>query len=70
MSAQIINFPLNRIPLTGTAFYKVFSDVKTKQMQDDSVLVSNQNHQSFEEILSNKELAEEMFPPDYFMLVE
>jgi len=26
--------------------------------------------QDFEEILLNKELAKEMFPPDYFMLVE
>ena len=70
MSAQIINFSLNRTSLTEMAFYNVFSDVETKQAQDDLAPVSNQNHQSFEEILLNKELAEEMFPPDYFLLVE
>ena len=56
MSAQIINFSLNRTSLTEMAFYNVFSDVETKQAQDDLAPVSNQNHQSFKEISTPTEI--------------
>ncbi len=42
----------------------VFLGVGTRQVQADSASVSSQNCQTFEEIVLNKKLTEEMFSPD------
>ena len=60
MKAKIINFPSKKELL------------KRNQTRKGNASVSRTSDafKSFSKILSDRELAKRMFPPDYFMLVE
>jgi len=71
MKPQIDNCSTNKILFTKKFFYTPSFEVKNVSYEDDlPAFQLDKVGQDFEEILLNKELAKEMFPPDYFMLVE
>lgn len=71
MKSQIDNCAINKILFTKKFFYTPSFEVKNFSNEDDlPVFKAKEAGQNFEEILLNKELAKEMFPPDYFILVE
>jgi len=72
MSARIINFPLNGV-LPTFSFYGFFPETHRVESKGDlSVFQTDKvcSDKHFDEIIKDEELAKEMFPPDYFMLVE
>jgi len=71
MKAQISNFPTNKTLFIKKPFYTPsFEVINITSENDLPAFQINEEFRDFEEILSNKELAKNMFPPDYFMLVE
>ncbi len=71
MKPQIDNCSTNKILFTKKFFYTPSFEVKNVSYEDDlPAFQLDKAGQDFEEILLNKELAKEMFPPNYFMLVE
>lgn len=76
MSARIINFPSNRILPAIVSFYGFSSETQIVKIKDDlpefqtDENYSDREYKEFDEIIRDEELAKEMFPPDYFMLVE
>ena len=71
MKPQTDNCATNKILFTKKFFYTPSFEVKKFSNEDDlPVFQTKEVGQNFEEILLIKELAKEMFPPDYFILVE
>jgi hypothetical protein len=70
VSAKIINFPLNRQLNKITNGTATVSAGKSPFEEYSSTIHSNNKHKSFEDILADEELANEKFPPLYFLLVE
>ena len=68
MSAKIINFPSDKKLQANKPLYNSYSSTET--VGDVILHIPNRNHESFEKRWLSKKTSEEMFPADYFMLVE
>ncbi len=76
MSAQIIDFPINRVLPTIVPFCGFSSEMRTVKFENNlhepeaDKDFSDRENKDFNKIVEDEELGREMFPPDYFMLVE
>lgn len=76
MSARIIYFPSNIASPAIVTFYGFSQETQGVENKDNSSVFqtdkdySDKEYKDFDEIIEDQELAKEMFPPDYFMLVE
>jgi len=71
MKAQVTNFPTNRALFIKKPFYTPSFELINTAVEDNlPAFHIHEEFQNFERILSSKELAKDMFPPDYFILVE
>ena len=69
MGAKIINFPLDKKLPANKPLYN-FSYSSTENVADMVIYLPAKKHRDYERAWLNEKHAEEMFPEEYFMLVE